>query len=76
MFSSSRHLLCLFGAAMVLIPACKYSGSSELLGAFLAGASLSETRYRYQVEADVAPFRGMLLGIFGGGRAGSARRHR
>ena len=30
-------LLCLFGSAMVLVPLCKYSGSSELLGAFLAG---------------------------------------
>ncbi|KAJ1450784.1 Sodium/hydrogen exchanger family-domain-containing protein [Pelagophyceae sp. CCMP2097] len=39
-------------------------GLSGTLGAFLAGISLSETRYRYQVEADVAPFRGMLLGLF------------
>ena len=39
-------------------------GLSATLGAFLAGVSLSETRYRYQVEADVAPFRGMLLGLF------------
>ena len=30
-------LLCLFSAAIILIPVCKYSGSSELLGAFLAG---------------------------------------
>ncbi|KAH8066595.1 sodium/hydrogen exchanger family-like protein [Aureococcus anophagefferens] len=30
-------LACVFVAAMVLIPGCKYSGSSELLGAFLAG---------------------------------------
>ena len=39
-------------------------GLSGALGAFLAGAALSQTRYRYQVEADVAPFRGMLLGLF------------
>ena len=39
-------------------------GLSGTLGAFLAGLSLSETRYRYQVEADIAPFRGMLLGLF------------
>eukprot|EP00634_Sargassococcus_sp_CCMP2135_P016081 CAMPEP_0198650098 /NCGR_PEP_ID=MMETSP1467-20131203/4729_1 /TAXON_ID=1462469 /ORGANISM="unid. sp., Strain CCMP2135" /LENGTH=707 /DNA_ID=CAMNT_0044385931 /DNA_START=116 /DNA_END=2239 /DNA_ORIENTATION=+ len=39
-------------------------GLSGALGAFLAGVALSETRYRYQVEADVAPFRGMLLGLF------------
>jgi monovalent cation:H+ antiporter-2, CPA2 family len=34
------------------------------LGAFLAGVLLSETKYRYQVEADIAPFRGVLLGLF------------
>ncbi|KAJ8605379.1 hypothetical protein CTAYLR_002386 [Chrysophaeum taylorii] len=39
-------------------------GLSETLGAFLAGVSLSETKYSYKVEADVAPFRGMLLGLF------------
>ena len=39
-------------------------GLSNTLGAFLAGVLLSETRYRYQVEADIAPFRGILLGLF------------
>lgn len=39
-------------------------GLSHSLGAFLAGLLLSETRYRYQIEADIAPFRGLLLGIF------------
>mmetsp|Transcript_18748 Transcript_18748/g.28283 ORF Transcript_18748/g.28283 Transcript_18748/m.28283 type:complete len:769 (-) Transcript_18748:324-2630(-) len=39
-------------------------GLSKALGAFLAGVALSETRYRYQVEADVAPFRALLLGLF------------
>jgi len=39
-------------------------GLSNTLGAFLAGVLLSETKYRYQVEADIAPFRGMLLGLF------------
>mmetsp|Transcript_403 Transcript_403/g.521 ORF Transcript_403/g.521 Transcript_403/m.521 type:complete len:846 (-) Transcript_403:328-2865(-) len=39
-------------------------GLSDTLGAFLAGVLLSETKYRYQVEADVAPFRGILLGLF------------
>ena len=40
------------------------AGLPAALGALLAGASLSQTRYRYQVEADVAPFRGVLLGLF------------
>ncbi|KAL7494324.1 hypothetical protein ACHAWT_003053 [Skeletonema menzelii] len=39
-------------------------GLSNTLGAFLAGVCLSETKYRYQVEADIAPFRGILLGLF------------
>lgn len=39
-------------------------GLSNTLGAFMAGVLLSETKYRYQVEADIAPFRGLLLGLF------------
>lgn len=39
-------------------------GLSDTLGAFLAGLLLSETNYRYQIESDIAPFRGLLLGIF------------
>ncbi|KAI2489058.1 sodium/hydrogen exchanger family-like protein [Fragilaria crotonensis] len=39
-------------------------GLSNTLGAFLAGVLLSETKYRHQVEADIAPFRGILLGLF------------
>jgi len=39
-------------------------GLSNTLGAFLAGVLLSETKYRYQVEADIVPFRGLLLGLF------------
>lgn len=39
-------------------------GLSNTLGAFLAGILLSETKYRYQIEADIAPFRGILLGLF------------
>jgi len=39
-------------------------GISMVLGAFLAGLLLSETEYRHQVEADIRPFRGILLGLF------------
>lgn len=39
-------------------------GLSNTLGAFLAGVLLSETKYRYQIEADISPFRGVLLGLF------------
>jgi len=39
-------------------------GLSGTLGAFLAGLLLAETRYSYQIEADIKPFRGILLGFF------------
>jgi len=39
-------------------------GISMVLGAFLAGMLLSETEYKHQVEADIRPFRGILLGLF------------
>lgn len=39
-------------------------GLSDTLGAFLAGVMLAETTFRHQVEADIKPFRGLLLGLF------------
>ena len=41
-----------------------FAGLSYALGAFLAGMLISETRYRYQVESDIASFRDILLGLF------------
>lgn len=40
------------------------AGLSMELGAFLAGLLLSETEYRHQIQADIAPFHGLLLGLF------------
>lgn len=40
------------------------AGLSMELGAFLAGILLSETEYRHQVEADIQPFYGLLIGLF------------
>ncbi|MCC7483933.1 MAG: cation:proton antiporter [Burkholderiales bacterium] len=40
------------------------AGLSLALGAFVAGALISETEYRHQVEVDIKPFRDMLLGLF------------
>jgi Kef-type K+ transport system membrane component KefB len=34
------------------------------LGAFLAGLLLAETEFALQVESDIAPYRGLLLGLF------------
>lgn len=39
-------------------------GLSKELGAFVAGLLISETEYRHQVEADIQPFYGLLLGLF------------
>ena len=39
-------------------------GMSLAVGGFLAGLMLSETEYRHQVEADIRPFRDILLGLF------------
>jgi CPA2 family monovalent cation:H+ antiporter-2 len=40
------------------------AGMSLALGAFVGGMLISETVYRHQVEADIRPFRDMLLGLF------------
>ncbi len=39
-------------------------GMSMALGAFLAGMMIGETEYRHQVQADIRPFRDILLGLF------------
>ncbi len=49
---------------LLLAAVTKIAGLSYALGAFIAGMLISETRYRYQVESDIAPFRDILLGLF------------
>jgi CPA2 family monovalent cation:H+ antiporter-2 len=49
---------------LLLAFATKLAGLSYALGAFIAGMLISETRYRYQVESDISPFRDILLGLF------------
>jgi monovalent cation:proton antiporter-2 (CPA2) family protein len=39
-------------------------GLSMALGAFLAGVMLAESEYRYELELDIEPFKGLLLGLF------------
>ena len=41
-----------------------YFGFSYSLGAFIAGMMISETKFKHQVEADLIPFRNILLGVF------------
>jgi len=40
------------------------AGLSLALGAFLAGLLLAETEFRHQIEVDVQPFKGLLMGLF------------
>jgi CPA2 family monovalent cation:H+ antiporter-2 len=40
------------------------AGLSMALGAFLAGLALAETEYRHSIEADIEPFKGLLMGLF------------
>jgi CPA2 family monovalent cation:H+ antiporter-2 len=53
-------LLVVIGAAAIT----GATGSSMELGAFLAGLLLAETEYRHEIEIDIAPFKGLLLGLF------------
>lgn len=42
----------------------EWAGLSASLGAFVAGALLADSSYRHQLEADIQPFQGLLLGLF------------
>lgn len=57
---SAAALLVVLGAALIM----QQIGLSMELGAFMAGVLLSESAFRHQLEADVEPFRGILLGLF------------
>ncbi|MFT4046239.1 MAG: monovalent cation:proton antiporter-2 (CPA2) family protein [Solimonas sp.] len=59
----------LFSAAALLIVvgtalAMEAVGLSMSLGAFLAGVLLSESEFRHELQADIEPFKGLLLGLF------------
>jgi monovalent cation:proton antiporter-2 (CPA2) family protein len=42
----------------------EFAGLSLALGAFLAGVLLADSEYRHELEADIEPFKGLLLGLF------------
>ncbi len=44
--------------------ATEQAGLSTALGAFVAGLMVADSEYRHQIAADIAPFRGVLLGLF------------
>ena len=53
-------LLVVLGAALLM----ETIGLSMSLGAFLAGVLLADSEFRHELEADVEPFKGLLLGLF------------
>lgn len=57
---TAAALLVVLGAAALMAAA----GLSMAMGAFLAGVLLAESTYRHELEADIEPFRGLLLGLF------------
>ncbi len=57
---TAAALLVVIGAALLMESAHVSMG----LGAFLAGMLLADSEYRHQLEADIAPFKGLLLGLF------------
>jgi len=57
---TAAALLVVLGAALLM----QLGGLSMAMGAFLAGVLLSESSFRHQIEADIEPFRGILLGLF------------
>ncbi len=57
---TATALLVVVGAALVM----QLANLSMVLGAFIAGMLLADSEYRHQLEADIAPFKGLLLGLF------------
>lgn len=57
---TAAALLVVLGSALAM----QWGGLSMAMGAFAAGVMLSESTFRHQLEADIEPFRGILLGLF------------
>lgn len=57
---TATALLVVIGAALFM----QFAGMSMVLGAFIAGMLLADSEYRHELEADLAPFKGLLLGLF------------
>jgi len=67
--AASARVHDIFIAATLLVPVgtallMAQVGLSMALGAFIAGVLLADSEYRHQLEADIDPFKGLLLGLF------------
>ncbi|MGL5292614.1 MAG: monovalent cation:proton antiporter-2 (CPA2) family protein [Aeromonas sp.] len=66
---AAAHMREIFVAAALLLVIAiavlmESVGLSPALGSFLAGVVLADSEYRHELEADIAPFKGLLLGLF------------
>ena len=59
MFTAAALLL-VVGIALLM----QQVGLSPALGTFLAGVVLADSEYRHELESDIEPFKGLLLGLF------------
>lgn len=57
---TAAALMIVIGIALLMM----LVGLSPALGAFLAGVVLANSEYRHELESDIAPFKGLLLGLF------------
>jgi glutathione-regulated potassium-efflux system ancillary protein KefC/glutathione-regulated potassium-efflux system protein KefB len=57
---TAAALLLVVGSALIM----EKIGLSMSLGAFLAGVLLADSEFRHELEADIEPFKGLLLGLF------------
>jgi monovalent cation:proton antiporter-2 (CPA2) family protein len=57
---TATALLVVIGAALLM----EFAGMSMVLGAFISGMLLADSEYRHELEANIAPFKGLLLGLF------------
>src|SRR4029434_83656 len=57
---TAAALLVVLGVSLLMVGV----GLSMSLGAFLAGVLLADSEYRHQLETDIEPFKGLLLGLF------------
>ncbi len=57
---TAAALLIVLGSALLM----EHVGLSMAMGAFLAGVLLADSHFRHELEADIEPFRGVLLGLF------------
>jgi CPA2 family monovalent cation:H+ antiporter-2 len=65
---SARSPEVFMAATLLIILACaaltEAAGLSAALGAFLAGLLIAETEFRHEIEVNIEPFKGLLMGVF------------